>query len=85
MLGPLEADLLQQVVMTDDSLSNYEYECMSPDDISLPPLSETLESNLVQSDVKESVFTLTLKSCAGQIVFLWLIFTIFRNLTGQQK
>ncbi|XP_075994665.1 LOW QUALITY PROTEIN: uncharacterized protein ccdc141 [Genypterus blacodes] len=52
--GPSEADLQHQEVMTDDSLSNDEYECTSPDDISLPPLSETPESNLVQSDMEES-------------------------------
>ncbi|KAI5106818.1 coiled-coil domain-containing protein 141 [Silurus meridionalis] len=36
--------------LSEDSLSNDEYECTSPDDISLPPLSETPESNLVQSE-----------------------------------
>ncbi|KAK3568639.1 hypothetical protein QTP86_011431 [Hemibagrus guttatus] len=36
--------------MSEDSLSNDEYECTSPDDISLPPLSETPESNMVQSE-----------------------------------
>ncbi|XP_048095477.1 coiled-coil domain-containing protein 141 isoform X1 [Alosa alosa] len=36
--------------LTEESLSNDEYECTSPDDISLPPLSETPESNLVQSE-----------------------------------
>lgn len=39
--------------MTEDSLSNDEYECVSPDDISLPPLAETPESFMVQSDVEE--------------------------------
>ena len=39
--------------MTEDSLSNDEYECVSPDDISLPPLAETPESGLVQSDFEE--------------------------------
>ncbi|KAF7646643.1 hypothetical protein LDENG_00184120 [Lucifuga dentata] len=52
--GMLEAELQQQEVMTEDSLSSDEYECTSPDDISLPPLSETPESNLVQSDVEDS-------------------------------
>ncbi|XP_076858430.1 coiled-coil domain-containing protein 141 isoform X2 [Brachyhypopomus gauderio] len=36
--------------LTEESLSNDEYECASPDDISLPPLSETPESNMVQSE-----------------------------------
>ncbi|XP_053090051.1 coiled-coil domain-containing protein 141 isoform X4 [Pangasianodon hypophthalmus] len=36
--------------LSDESLSNDEYECTSPDDISLPPLSETPESNMVQSE-----------------------------------
>ncbi|KAI7808690.1 coiled-coil domain-containing protein 141 [Triplophysa rosa] len=37
-------------LLTEESLSNDEYECTSPDDISLPPLSETPESNIVQSE-----------------------------------
>ncbi|CAB1424079.1 unnamed protein product [Pleuronectes platessa] len=48
-----EAELHQQEVMTEDSLSNDEYECVSPDDISLPPLADTPESGLVQSDFEE--------------------------------
>ncbi|XP_044072101.1 coiled-coil domain-containing protein 141 isoform X2 [Siniperca chuatsi] len=51
--GLLEAELQQPEVMTEDSLSNDEYECASPDDISLPPLAETPESYMVQSDVEE--------------------------------
>ncbi|XP_076603855.1 uncharacterized protein LOC143330952 isoform X2 [Chaetodon auriga] len=51
--GLLEAELQQPEVMTEDSLSNDEYECASPDDISLPSLAETPESNMVQSDVEE--------------------------------
>nr|XP_046259696.1 uncharacterized protein ccdc141 [Scatophagus argus] len=47
--GLSEADLQQQEVTTDDD----EYECASPDDISLPPLAETPESNMVQSDIEE--------------------------------
>lgn len=39
--------------MTEDFLSSDEYECASPDDISLPPLAETPESNVVQSDLEE--------------------------------
>ncbi|KAI3355750.1 hypothetical protein L3Q82_004199 [Scortum barcoo] len=49
-----EAELQQQEAMTEDSLSSDEYECASPDDISLPPLAETPESNIIQSDVEES-------------------------------
>lgn len=52
--GLSEAELQQDEVMTEDSLSNDEYDCTSPDDISLPPLAETPESNAVQSDVEES-------------------------------
>lgn len=51
----LEGELQQQEVMTEDSLSNDEYECASPDDISLPPLAETPESGLAQSDLEEGV------------------------------
>uniref|UniRef100_A0A3Q3JC78 Ig-like domain-containing protein n=1 Tax=Monopterus albus TaxID=43700 RepID=A0A3Q3JC78_MONAL len=38
----------------EDSQSNDEYECASPDDISLPPLAETPESNIVHSDTEDS-------------------------------
>ncbi|XP_029112521.1 coiled-coil domain-containing protein 141 [Scleropages formosus] len=44
---PMMCDL-QHDLVTEESLSNDEYECTSPDDISLPPLSETPESNVVQ-------------------------------------
>ncbi|XP_026151662.1 coiled-coil domain-containing protein 141 isoform X2 [Mastacembelus armatus] len=44
---------LELTDLVDDSLSIDEYECPSPDDISLPPLAETPESNTVQSDVEE--------------------------------
>ncbi|XP_066497305.1 coiled-coil domain-containing protein 141 [Hoplias malabaricus] len=46
---PLEGDF-QQDHLTEESFSNDEYECTSPDDISLPPLSETPESNMVLSE-----------------------------------
>ncbi|XP_028291406.1 coiled-coil domain-containing protein 141 isoform X2 [Gouania willdenowi] len=36
-----------------DGLTDDEYECVSPDDISLPPLAETPESYLVHSDQEE--------------------------------
>ncbi|XP_035532529.1 uncharacterized protein ccdc141 [Morone saxatilis] len=52
--GLSEAELQEQEVLTEDSLSNDEYDCASPDDISLPPLAETPESNMMQSDVEES-------------------------------
>lgn len=48
-------ELQQQEVMTEDFLSNDEYECPSPDDVSLPPLAETPESNMFQSDIEESI------------------------------
>ncbi|XP_032364328.1 uncharacterized protein ccdc141 [Etheostoma spectabile] len=49
-----EAELQQHEVITEDSFSSDEYDCASPDDISLPPLAETPESYLVHSDVEES-------------------------------
>ncbi|XP_072300387.1 uncharacterized protein ccdc141 [Eucyclogobius newberryi] len=45
----------QHDVQSEDSLSADEYDCPSPDDISLPPLAETPESILVQSDLEEGV------------------------------
>ncbi|KAM9346895.1 uncharacterized protein ccdc141 [Symphorus nematophorus] len=51
--GLTEAELQQQEAMTEDYLSNDEYDCVSPDDISLPPLAETPESNIFQSDIEE--------------------------------
>ncbi|MBN3308414.1 CC141 protein, partial [Amia calva] len=44
-----EADL-QNEFLTEESLSIDEYECTSPDDMSLPPLSETPESNILHSE-----------------------------------
>ncbi|XP_041118002.1 coiled-coil domain-containing protein 141-like isoform X2 [Polyodon spathula] len=41
---------LQNELLTDETLSVDEYECPSPDDISLPPLSETPESNILHSE-----------------------------------
>ncbi|MED6270671.1 hypothetical protein CHARACLAT_012806 [Characodon lateralis] len=46
-------EIHQPEVMTEDFLSNDEYDCASPDDISLPPLAETPESNMFLSDVEE--------------------------------
>lgn len=51
--GLSEVELQDQEAMTEDFLSSDEYECASPDDISLPPLAETPESNVVQSDLEE--------------------------------
>uniref|UniRef100_A0A4W5NU50 Ig-like domain-containing protein n=1 Tax=Hucho hucho TaxID=62062 RepID=A0A4W5NU50_9TELE len=48
--GLTEGNLQRHNLMTEESLSNDEYECISPDDISLPPLSETPESNIVLSE-----------------------------------
>lgn len=53
MEGLSEVELQDQEAMTEDFLSSDEYECASPDDISLPPLAETPESNVVQSDLEE--------------------------------
>lgn len=52
--GQLEAENEGQDVTAEDSLSSDEYDCASPDDISLPPLAETPESMAVQSDFEES-------------------------------
>ncbi|KAK5610716.1 hypothetical protein CRENBAI_001053 [Crenichthys baileyi] len=46
-------ELHQPEVMTEDFFSNDDYDCASPDDISLPPLAETPESNMFLSDVEE--------------------------------
>ncbi|XP_061580073.1 coiled-coil domain-containing protein 141 [Cololabis saira] len=54
-LQDASVDLQQQEAMPEDSLSNDEYDCASPDDISLPPLADTPESAMFQSDVEESV------------------------------
>nr|XP_046223730.1 coiled-coil domain-containing protein 141-like isoform X4 [Oncorhynchus gorbuscha] len=48
--GLTERNLQRHNLMIEESLSNDEYECTSPDDISLPPLSETPESNIVLSE-----------------------------------
>uniref|UniRef100_A0A9J8ASZ3 Coiled-coil domain containing 141 n=1 Tax=Cyprinus carpio carpio TaxID=630221 RepID=A0A9J8ASZ3_CYPCA len=48
--APVPEDDFQPDHLTEESLSNDEYECTSPDDISLPPLSETPESNIIQSE-----------------------------------
>ncbi|XP_047457609.1 golgin subfamily B member 1-like isoform X2 [Mugil cephalus] len=51
------AGMLPEAELMEDCLSNDEYECPSPDDISLPPLAETPESNMVQSDEDVSCFS----------------------------
>ncbi|XP_056205427.1 coiled-coil domain-containing protein 141 isoform X1 [Falco biarmicus] len=45
-------DSLQTEFLAEEILSGDEYECISPDDISLPPLSETPESNLMHSETE---------------------------------
>uniref|UniRef100_A0A3Q3BGX8 Coiled-coil domain containing 141 n=1 Tax=Kryptolebias marmoratus TaxID=37003 RepID=A0A3Q3BGX8_KRYMA len=57
-LNPLQnasahAEFQQHEAMMEDFLSNDEYDCASPDDISLPPLAETPESNMFQSDIED--------------------------------
>lgn len=52
--GLSEAKLQGQDVTAEDSLSSDEYDCASPDDISLPSLAETPEPIAVQSDLEES-------------------------------
>lgn len=50
--GLLEAELEEQGGTAEDSLSSDEYDCASPDDISLPPLAGTPESMVI--DMEES-------------------------------
>ncbi|RLW01007.1 hypothetical protein DV515_00008308, partial [Chloebia gouldiae] len=45
-------DSLQTEFLAAETPSGDEYECISPDDISLPPLSETPESNLLHSETE---------------------------------
>lgn len=45
-------DSLQTEFLVEETPSGDEYECISPDDISLPPLSETPESNLLHSETE---------------------------------
>nr|XP_026647515.1 coiled-coil domain-containing protein 141 [Zonotrichia albicollis] len=45
-------DGLQTEFLAEEAPSGDEYECISPDDISLPPLSETPESNLLHSETE---------------------------------
>ncbi|XP_066045938.1 coiled-coil domain-containing protein 141 isoform X1 [Chamaea fasciata] len=45
-------DSLQTEFLAEETPSGDEYECISPDDISLPPLSETPESNLLHSETE---------------------------------
>ncbi|XP_029461760.1 coiled-coil domain-containing protein 141 isoform X2 [Rhinatrema bivittatum] len=43
----------QPEFLAEETLSGDEYECISPDDISLPPLAETPESTLLQSETEQ--------------------------------
>ncbi|XP_075465049.1 coiled-coil domain-containing protein 141 isoform X1 [Ascaphus truei] len=49
---PTDTDL-QPELLAEDGGSGDEYECISPDDISLPPLAETPESNHPQSETEQ--------------------------------
>nr|DBA19892.1 TPA: hypothetical protein GDO54_015651 [Pyxicephalus adspersus] len=52
--GSILADAeLQPDLLAEEAVSGDEYECISPDDISLPPLAETPESNLPQSETEQ--------------------------------
>ncbi|XP_059822757.1 coiled-coil domain-containing protein 141 [Hypanus sabinus] len=63
---------LQNELLADENLSIEEYECMSPDDISLPPLPDTPESTLLHSETEVdktsrlSFHSLHAGSCSGQ-------------------
>ncbi|XP_042300797.1 coiled-coil domain-containing protein 141 isoform X1 [Sceloporus undulatus] len=51
LLSPAKEDSFQPELLAEEMPSgDDEYECISPDDISLPPLSETPESNLLHSE-----------------------------------
>ncbi|XP_054827123.1 coiled-coil domain-containing protein 141 [Eublepharis macularius] len=52
LLPPTKEDGFQAELLAEDVPSGDEYECISPDDISLPPLSETPESNLLHSETE---------------------------------
>ncbi|KFQ17951.1 Coiled-coil domain-containing protein 141, partial [Merops nubicus] len=66
-------DSSQAEFLAEEVASGDEYECTSPDDISLPPLSETPESNLLHSetDLEEqcccSSHSLHVSSCSLQM------------------
>ncbi|KAM4026102.1 coiled-coil domain-containing protein 141 isoform 2-T2 [Anomaloglossus baeobatrachus] len=52
--GSIQVDTdMQPELLADEAVSGDEYECISPDDISLPPLAETPESNLPQSETEQ--------------------------------
>ncbi|XP_075687267.1 coiled-coil domain-containing protein 141 [Rhinoderma darwinii] len=52
--GSIQADTdLLPDLLAEEAASGDEYECISPDDISLPPLAETPESNLPQSETEQ--------------------------------
>lgn len=44
---------MQPELLAEEAVSGDEYECISPDDMSLPPLAETPESNLPQSETEQ--------------------------------
>ncbi|XP_048342044.1 coiled-coil domain-containing protein 141 isoform X2 [Sphaerodactylus townsendi] len=52
LLPLAKEDCFQAELLAEDGPSGDEYECISPDDISLPPLSETPESNLLHSETE---------------------------------
>ncbi|XP_066468437.1 coiled-coil domain-containing protein 141 isoform X3 [Tiliqua scincoides] len=52
LLSPAKEDSFQAELLAEDVPSGDEYECISPDDISLPPLSETPESNILHSETE---------------------------------
>ncbi|XP_009897406.2 coiled-coil domain-containing protein 141 [Dryobates pubescens] len=66
-------DSLQTEFLAEEIPSGDEYECISPDDISLPPLSETPESNLLHSEAEleeqccGSSHSLHVNSCSLQM------------------
>nr|XP_034989819.1 coiled-coil domain-containing protein 141 isoform X5 [Zootoca vivipara] len=52
LLSSAKEDSFQAELLAEEVPSGDEYECISPDDISLPPLSETPESNLLHSETE---------------------------------
>ncbi|XP_015269235.1 PREDICTED: coiled-coil domain-containing protein 141 [Gekko japonicus] len=74
LLPSAKEDSFQAELLAEDGPSGDEYECISPDDISLPPLSETPESNLLHSETEleeippcSSSPTLHVSSCSVQM------------------
>ncbi|XP_061464306.1 coiled-coil domain-containing protein 141 isoform X2 [Rhineura floridana] len=73
LLSSAKEDSFQAELLAEEVPSGDEYECISPDDISLPPLSETPESNILHSETELeeppccSSHSLHVSSCSVQM------------------